>query len=354
MADKTTALERSELEQGRLAVIGAITSGLGHDLRNAIMPALLRLDTLTASANLTNETRRQLLEVRSSLSLLQGLASGLHLLASDAEAPPVVTGHTELHRWWHDVEPLVHAATSAGTSVESDVPDTLPTVSAPPNLLAQIALALVLHARESMHASESPQLRISAAQTTLGASITLEFRARAQAGVEAVQSQFATSPTATSDSKAGLTLDNLQLLLTEHDGNLTRLECDASGAVFTIDLAAVASDSPTVSNPTPSARVELTDLRQRAVAQFVLAQKGYTEWTSAKNGSSPGSPGRPSVIVCDAASVQGIIDRLPPDAAANGSPSLIVVGTPPMIPLKAAHVTWIAPSQLGLLSSVLP
>ncbi len=346
---KTKELERAELEHGRLAVIGAITSGLGHDLRNAIMPALLRLDTLTATASLSDATRRELHEVRSSLSMLQGLASGLHLLASDAELPAVATRNTELHRWWHDVKPLVHAATAAGTTVESHVPNSLPTVTAPPNLLAQILLALVLHARECMQGSESPQLRVTAVKTKGGATVTLEFFARTHDGTIADLGKRTTSLTAPIESMSGMTLDNLKLLLAEHGGNLTQVECAADGGVFTIELAAGAQLNISRSDAL-SARVELTDLRQRAVVQLVLAQCGYSHSTSTTHNEASNPP---SVIVCDSASVQGVLDSLSSDEA-NGSPNLIVIGTSPLIPLKAAHVTWIAPTQLGLLASALP
>lgn len=348
-ASKNKEVERAELEHGRLAVIGAITSGLGHDLRNAIMPALLRLDTLTATASISDETRRQLHEVRSSLSMLQGLASGLHLLASDTEPPPVSTGHTELHRWWHDVKPLVLAATSAGTRVDAHVPDTLAPVTAPPNLLAQVLLALVLHARECMHGTAAPQLCITGAKTAFGVAITLEFFAQTDDGTVAELPKQETSLTAPTDSMSGMTMENLQRLLSEHGGNLTQVECAADGGVFTIELATNPQEGP----PTDvlSARVELSDLRQRAVTQLVLSQHGYSEWTSVTGAASSRQP---DVIVCDAKSVQRVLDSLSPHAQAPDSPNLIVLGTSPVTPLQAAHVTWIAPTQLGLLSSALP
>ncbi len=349
-APKKKKLERAELEHGRLAVIGAITSGLGHDLRNAIMPALLRLDTLTATASISDETRRELHEVRSSLSTLQGLASGLHLLASDAEVPPVMTGKTELHRWWHDVKPLVLAATSAGTQVDSHVPDSLPAVAAPPNLLAQILLALVLHARECMQGSESPQLRITGAKTHSGVAITLEFFAQTNDGSIAELPTSVSSLTEPGESTSGMTLENLQRLLSEHGGNLTQVECAADGGVFTIELDAGSPQAGDVAHAL-SARVELSDLRQRAVTQLVLSQHGYAEWASTAGADQSRQP---DVIVCDAKSVHGVLDSLSPHAQEPDSPNLIVLGTSPSSPLKAAHITWIAPTQLGLLASALP
>lgn len=342
------------MEHGRLAVIGAITSGLGHDLRNAIMPALLRLDTLTASSSLSSEARVQLHEVRASLSFLQGLASGLHLLASDTEELTTVSADTELRRWWHDVQPLVLAATSAGTQVESSVPESLPTVLAPANLLAQVLLALVLHARECMQGSESPQLRLSAAETAGGASLTLEFFAAEWRGKASNGAKNKPSPASVPiSSTSGITIENLQRLLAKHGGDLSQVECSPAGGTFRIDLAASKSERSTGSSRSgaPSARVELSDLRQRAVAQLLLAQRGYAEWIS--TGEATGAA-KPTVVVCDAESVQSVIDTFHDDSSANSEPSLIVVGTAPSKPIKAAHVTWIAPTQLGLLASALP
>ena len=42
----------------RMAMLGTLAGGLGHDLRNLVMPALLRLDVLAASGDLSEAAKR--------------------------------------------------------------------------------------------------------------------------------------------------------------------------------------------------------------------------------------------------------------------------------------------------------
>ena len=66
----------------RLASIGTLAAGLGHDMNNVLLPIRARLDALDA-AKLSAEVREQLQAVRRSVNYLQQLSDGLHLMALD-------------------------------------------------------------------------------------------------------------------------------------------------------------------------------------------------------------------------------------------------------------------------------
>src|SRR5262245_30864340 len=67
----------------RMATLGTLASGLGHDLRNLVMPVLLRLDVVAANNDLPEKARQDLASIRQSILRLQRLAGGLRLLSSD-------------------------------------------------------------------------------------------------------------------------------------------------------------------------------------------------------------------------------------------------------------------------------
>ena len=51
-------------ELQRLATLGNLAGGLGHDLRNLTMPVLLRLDVLSQSAEVPSSIRSDLAAIR--------------------------------------------------------------------------------------------------------------------------------------------------------------------------------------------------------------------------------------------------------------------------------------------------
>lgn len=86
---------QAQLERRRLATAGTLTMGLAHTLNNAILPELLRVDTLARSLRYSTRVRAQLLGVRESLTALQSLANGLRVIA----AASVARGAVRVRAW---------------------------------------------------------------------------------------------------------------------------------------------------------------------------------------------------------------------------------------------------------------
>ncbi len=229
--------DRATLEHGRLATIGALTAGLGHDLRNAIAPALLRLDTLADAPNLTEGTHRELRAIRSSIGEMQHIAAGLHLLAADPVGDAAVPCTTKLSNWWQDLLPLVHAAASPGTLLRADIPETLGLVSVPPQVLAQVVMGLVMNARELMQGNPSPRLLMSARKASNSVLLTLEHAGRTPSidtTVQRVNARLVDSPI---DSISGLGIAKMRELLRAHDADLVLSEYSSDGGRFELRLA---------------------------------------------------------------------------------------------------------------------
>ncbi len=236
------------LEHGRLATIGAITVGLGHDLRNAIAPAMLRLDALARASNLGEGTHRELRAIRSSIGEMQHIAAGLHLLVADPEEVAAVPCTTHLANWWRDLAPLVHSATSPGTLVRADIPERTPTVEMPPHVLAQVVMALAMNARALMQGDPSPHLQITARTTSNRVVLTLEHAGQSThtAMVHTADDRLMESAVA---SISGLSAEQMQTLLRAHNAELTRAEDSSHGVRFDISLT-VCTEDGTAAQPT--------------------------------------------------------------------------------------------------------
>lgn len=341
------SFDRPQLEQHRLAVLGSITAGMAHHLRNAIMPALLRVDALSSNPHDSDRLRADLLHVRASLTSLQGLATGLRLLAGDPREL-LEPGTTRLAAWWKDIEPLLHAATTAGTSIRADIASTLPQASVPPSLLAQITIALVVNANQWMLGTPSPRIHVTARQHDDAVNLTVRHAgAMPLHGVphDTADPLRFESPI---EIVSGTQLTELRELMREHDGDLTMDEFSPWGGAFSIRLRAQ-NETSRSSTSTVRVRLALSDPRHAAVARMVLSQQGLTEWTPREGHDARSEV--PQVIVCDT-QMLAAIDRTTPARADRDAPQLIVVGAPPRhVPRRV--ITWISPSTLGLLSGAL-
>ncbi len=336
--------DRRLLEQQRLAMIGCLTAGLGHDIRNAVMPALLRADALSASPELSDAARRDLDGIRASILGLQRLATGLRLLSQDGRDD--VTG-THLETWWKEVGPLLSASLGAGTKIEVLIPDALPTTKVPSNLIAQVALALTMNARIWMQDALAPRVTLRAHALRKCVYLTLQFSGQPTEFNDWSPESSLDLPTDSPvEAFSGLSLKRVRELLAEYGGDLHLNQMDDHSGSFTITLPLQESQRGNRTALGTQVRLELGDPRQLAVARLILAQRGLVEWSEQDRRASP-----PLLVVCDRASLamaRERISRVDDELA----PRLIVVGVPETAAEQQA-LTWVLPSRLGTLADVL-
>ncbi|MHC5114017.1 MAG: PAS domain S-box protein [Planctomycetota bacterium] len=133
----------------RLASIGTLAAGLGHDMNNVLLPVRTRLDALEC-ADLKPEVREHVDAIRRAISYLGQLAGGLHDLALDPEGSDVAFETTDLRTWWPRVSPLLARSLPRRVELTMDWPDDLPSVAAPPHRLTQAMLNLLVNAGEAV------------------------------------------------------------------------------------------------------------------------------------------------------------------------------------------------------------
>lgn len=150
--ERTSELEAS-YEQlriaERLASIGTLAAGLGHDMKNLLFPMRCRLDALDRLA-LPNKAKNELHEVRSSLNYLQQLSGGLRLLSLDPQDAGAAPAWTNLNQWWSEVGGFLTRSLPKSAQFKADLPDDLPPIPAPAHQLTQAILNLIVNAGEAI------------------------------------------------------------------------------------------------------------------------------------------------------------------------------------------------------------
>jgi len=138
-------LQRSE----RMATLGTLVSGLGHDLNNLLLPIRGHLQALESSA-LDDSTRMHVQAVGQAVDYLQQLNDNLRLSALDPEGPSDARGVTDIGTWWDRLRGMLARAITAPVRLRVDLPSDLPAVGVAPHRLTQAVLNLLINASEAI------------------------------------------------------------------------------------------------------------------------------------------------------------------------------------------------------------
>ncbi|MHC4810457.1 MAG: two-component system sensor histidine kinase NtrB [Planctomycetota bacterium] len=132
----------------RMAAVGTLGAGLGHDMSNVLMPVRAHLNAVAPVADEAG-VGEHVVAIRQSLAYLQQLADGLHFIALDPERENL-SDRTTLASWWDEAGPILRKAVPFGVHFECDLPAELPPVRVPPHRLTQAVLNLVVNAGEAI------------------------------------------------------------------------------------------------------------------------------------------------------------------------------------------------------------
>ena len=343
VSEELPAEERHLQRLQRMATLGTLASGLGHDLRNLVMPVLLRLDVVTASNDLPEKARTDLASIRQSILRLQRLAGGLRLLSSDPFDQRDEAQLTSLHDWWEDLQPIVIDALPPHTVVEAKIANDLPVVAVPPGTLAQILINLVMNSRQAMERIPSPRLALTGRIESGSVLLDVEDNG---VGMDSETRRRCFEPYFTTRARGyatGLGLSTGRALLNRYGGDLVLGAEQTSGTTFTLSMP-VRVQTPLGQHGSPRrVRLLIRDPRQLAMLRLLIRHRGLEE-LSATNMD------RADLTICD-------VDALPlvvagERSSTNGSGSIIAIGTPSE---NAApdSVRWVDPRDFSILDDVL-
>ena len=153
------AAERLRLSE-RMASLGTLTAGLGHDMGNLLLPLDVRLELLL-QADMPPELHEHVVGIQKCARYLQRLSKGLRLLATDTAGTPM-EATTELRAWWNDAGMILKDALPRSVEFDHRLPDDECWVTMGRTGLTQAVFNLVQNAGDALRERGTGCVRFSA------------------------------------------------------------------------------------------------------------------------------------------------------------------------------------------------
>lgn len=294
----------------RLASIGTLAAGLGHDMGNLLMPIQMRLDALekgigTLSLSSTNDQHvsrclEDIKAIRTASEYLKRLSQGLRLFALDPEESWTGEG-TVLAKWWNEVKPFLCNALPRTVRLVCEIPTDVPAVAIPPHTFTQVIYNLVQNAGDALRLRDSGTVTVSAQPE--GSCVRVSVSDDGPGMSEEVKSRCM-EPFFTTKSRGistGLGLALVHGAVTKAGGSIHVESQPERGTTFHLLLPAAQVDgAPShAAGPGAVAYVLLNDARIRAyVAAMLRGLNVHVAENDRFNGMHPNGHG-PELLVLD-------------------------------------------------------
>jgi PAS domain S-box-containing protein len=151
VAARTASLEESHARlrlSERMASLGTLCAGLGHDMGNLLLPVRLRLEAMELKG-VPTAIAEDMRAIGTCAEYLQRLANGLRLLSLDPDHSGG-SGTTNLVEWWADVESFLKNCLPRGVELERLFDENLPLARIPRHRLTQAIFNLVQNAGDAI------------------------------------------------------------------------------------------------------------------------------------------------------------------------------------------------------------
>ncbi len=271
--EEATQAQRALAASERMASLGTLAAGLGHDIGNLLVPIRVRMESLQAR-HLPADAVEELSEIQSGVSYLQKLASGLRLLAIDptlaANAEP-----TELRSWWPEVSSVLTSALPRGITLKPVLPEAECWVTMQPAAIMQAVFNLVQNAGEAMRERGSGTITVTVEP---GAGAVRLIVADDGPGMTAEVKSRCMEPfftTKTRGVSTGLGLSLVHGLVRQAGGDIEVQSEPGEGTTFTLTLPSASAPVGGPGGPRGLACLDIKDRRLSAVVAFELRALGY-------------------------------------------------------------------------------
>lgn len=343
ITEQTRALATANLRlqlTDRLASLGTLAAGLGHDMNNVLLPVRARLNALE-HAGISAAARGHVTAVRRSIAYLQHLSNGLHFLALDPDVPGATSngqGTTDLSQWWDQVGALLRKAVPRHVRLLASLPAGLPSVMIAPHWLTQAVLNLIVNAGEAIPAGRRQgRVRIWANVADNDRVVRLGVTDNGRGMTPGVQRRafdlFFT--TKTRGMGTGLGLPLARKVATRAGGHVVMTSELGRGTTAVLVLPVANGTAAKTARSKPNKRlaaVSVRDHRTAALISQILIEAGI----KVRVGHSGDSPGTSDVWVTEPTSKALVAAQRWRKLAENRA--IVLLGTPP----KQLRKKWAA------------
>lgn len=266
----------------RMASLGTLSAGLGHDMGNLLLPLRVRLDSLERrilDRGPDPETAEDIRTIRRCVDYLQRLASGLRMFALDPAAPGGPDQRTDLADWWHDAEPFLRNSVPRGIGLEFRLSPFTPAAAITRQGLTQAVFNLVQNAGDAMKPRGSGHITVWAEPGPGGGPPTVRVGVTDDGpGMTPEVRQRCMEPfftTKTRQLSTGLGLALVHGIVQRAHGSIVIDAAPGKGATFVVTLPAHAPRPDTSATPRPAATVRVKDRRLRGLVAAMLESMDF-------------------------------------------------------------------------------
>lgn len=256
----------------RMAALGTLSAGLGHDMSNVLVPMRMALDELRRLEH-SPEADPIIASLLRSVEHLRGLTQGLRSLSVDSDDATASDETTDLHVWWAEaISPYKWAlGREIRLHAEGIAPFSLPPVQVPKHVLMQAVFNLVQNAAEAIGAGGG-NIWVSANAAADGATVSLSVRDDGP-GMNPETLARCTDPFFTTKHRSrgtGLGLTLVRTAAERHAAQLLIESQPGGGSTFTLVLP-VAKPGQRPTSPVQRVIVTVRESRLRATILAILS-----------------------------------------------------------------------------------
>ena len=281
VAERTQALEESHRQlrlSERMASMGTLCAGLGHDMGNLLLPIRTRLDA-SDGADPPPQIARHLGPVRQCVEYLQSLTKGLRMLALESNGTETDAA-TDLESWLEEINPLLKSILTRGITFQCRIEKGLPPVRISRHRLSQAVFNVVSNAVDALRSGGGGSVTLNAHSPTGNGLVLLRISDDGPGMTEEVRSRIL-DPFFTTKRRAfstGLGMSLVHGVIKSAGGSIEIESTPGSGTVITLILPAAVEKGETdvtAGRAKPIAAVTLHDERRQALARSLLQSMGY-------------------------------------------------------------------------------
>ncbi len=271
VAERTTELEGTHRRlrvADRLASIGTLTAGLGHDMNNVLFPVRCRLQAINWE-QVPAELREPLDATMEATSFLQQLCDGLRLFALDPGDADASGRCTDWRTWRDQALPLLEKMVPTSARLSIAIAPDVPSVDVAPHRITQAILNLVINAVEAIDSDGAIDVAIDGVDGGQWVRIGVTDDGAGMSDEAAAQIFDPFYSTKTREMSTGLGLSIVHGVVKGADGTIRVTSEPGRGTTFELRLPVGAAP---VAGAT--ARVEIADARVAAWIESLLRTAG--------------------------------------------------------------------------------
>lgn len=314
------SIQAQKLRQSeRLAALGTLAAGLGHDINNVLLPMRCWVDSLRSQTSAIGpRVVSELSSLTQSLNFLGQLSRSLLTLAASTDDMVRASARTSVPEWWAQSEAMLRGALPHAVDLATEIEPGLARLPIAADQLTRAALNLLVNAAEAT----GPDGRVRLFARREGDGVVLGVRDNGP-GMSAEVRTHALDPFYTTKKRAlstGLGLSLVHAVIKASGGSL-RIDSEPGRGTTVAMLfpASKAADSP--SRKTAQSQAAWVSVEDEHTAGYLLALLGARGFRAARL-EGPTAPEGGAVWVTDGAQLE-LARRL---AARDRLPWTIVVG----------------------------